>query len=107
MTAKHCACGVFVTADYARGVLVIFSFWVMFSHPWLAFAAHFTSSLLDEFDGSVARRLDQCSLFGGQLDMVLDRCETSISEAAFIHVFGRSCATVAQFFPKICNHYSY
>lgn len=41
-----------------------------------ALTMYLLSFVLDLFDGMAARRFDQCSEFGGLLDMVTDRCST-------------------------------
>lgn len=60
---------------------------VAFAHsrsPWKFFAYYFTGFVLDAADGLAARKLDQTSGFGAQLDMLTDRCAT----AALLTVLG-------------------
>ena len=64
----HCMC-----AGYVRIALIFLSFYVMLTHPWLACSAYFLSVLLDELDGTAARRLNQCTTYGAILDVVTDR----------------------------------
>mmetsp|Transcript_12484 Transcript_12484/g.18200 ORF Transcript_12484/g.18200 Transcript_12484/m.18200 type:complete len:229 (+) Transcript_12484:115-801(+) len=64
---------------YSRVVASLFSFFLMIFSPdqWqLATAAYLYSFAADLFDGMAARKYDQCSSFGGLLDMVTDRCST-------------------------------
>ena len=68
-----CAVFYFYT-DYVRIVLVLTSYYVMFTRPWLACSAYFSNVLLDELDGIAARKFDQCTQFGAVLDMIIDRC---------------------------------
>lgn len=49
---------------------------LMFSFVYLASISYLYSFAADLFDGMAARRLNQCSSFGGLLDMVTDRCST-------------------------------
>ena len=42
----------------------------------IAILLYLSSFIGDLFDGLVARKYDQCSEFGGMLDMVTDRCAT-------------------------------
>ena len=41
-----------------------------------AIVSYVYSFAADLFDGMAARKFDQCSSFGGLLDMVTDRCST-------------------------------
>lgn len=60
------------TAGYARIVLIL-AFILTFNHPWLAVALYLANVSLDELDGRAARQFNQCTNFGGMLDMVTDR----------------------------------
>lgn len=65
---------------YSRVVGAVGSFLLMICRPdkWsLAIALYISNFVGDLVDGWVARRLDQCSSFGGVLDMVTDRCSTA------------------------------
>mmetsp|Transcript_7684 Transcript_7684/g.8783 ORF Transcript_7684/g.8783 Transcript_7684/m.8783 type:complete len:233 (-) Transcript_7684:238-936(-) len=64
---------------YTRVLLGIISFVLMVFSPdnWFtAIMLYLTSFILDLFDGMAARKFDQCSEFGGLLDMITDRCAT-------------------------------
>ena len=65
---------------YARVALTLASLAPMYCAPemWgVAIACYVSSFVGDLFDGLAARRFDQCSTFGGLLDMVTDRCSTA------------------------------
>lgn len=44
---------------------------------WVAITLYLVSFVGDLFDGMAARRWNQCSTYGGLLDMVTDRCSTA------------------------------
>ena len=65
---------------YLRVVLTLASIVLMMCYPdhWEAAIACYVSSFVgDLFDGIAARKFDQCSSFGGLLDMITDRCSTA------------------------------
>lgn len=63
---------------YTRVVLTLLSIYYAFS-DWIIFVvAYSVSAILDLFDGMAARKFDQCSKFGGILDMVTDRVSTNM-----------------------------
>ncbi|WP_368859476.1 CDP-alcohol phosphatidyltransferase family protein [Methylobacterium crusticola] len=51
--------------------LLFTSFTLMFNHPWLPVAFYLANVTLDEFDGRGARKYNQCTKFGGMLDIVV------------------------------------
>lgn len=51
-------------------------FFVLVYHLTIASLMYLTSFILDLFDGIAARKFNQCSDFGGLLDMITDRCST-------------------------------
>lgn len=64
---------------YLRVLASLIGFVVMIMSPnhWLlAIILYISSFIGDLFDGIAARKFDQCSSFGGLLDMVTDRCAT-------------------------------
>eukprot|EP00558_Chaetoceros_sp_UNC1202_P004649 CAMPEP_0197239118 /NCGR_PEP_ID=MMETSP1429-20130617/5632_1 /TAXON_ID=49237 /ORGANISM="Chaetoceros sp., Strain UNC1202" /LENGTH=236 /DNA_ID=CAMNT_0042698463 /DNA_START=49 /DNA_END=759 /DNA_ORIENTATION=+ len=64
---------------YTRVVASLFSFFLMIFAPnqwFMATMSYIYSFAADLFDGMAARRFNQCSAFGGLLDMVTDRCST-------------------------------
>lgn len=64
---------------YTRVVASLFSFTLMIFVPdqwFLAIVSYIYSFAADLFDGMAARKFNQCSSFGGLLDMVTDRCST-------------------------------
>ena len=78
---------------------------ICFPEQWIAAIILYVSSFVgDLFDGMAARKFDQCSTFGGLLDMVTDRCSTA----------GLLCALSKEYSEKsnlvlvsyACNHFS-
>ncbi|KAJ2310338.1 phosphatidylinositol synthase 1 (CDP-alcohol phosphatidyltransferase1) [Coemansia sp. RSA 2611] len=64
---------------YSRVVLAAMAvFGMYYEHPCLTFVSYALSELLDVADGYYARKLNQCSKFGEVLDMVTDRCTTTV-----------------------------
>jgi CDP-diacylglycerol--inositol 3-phosphatidyltransferase len=64
---------------YGRVACALASFLIMICLPeyWiLAVALYLANFIGDLFDGFFARKLNQCSTYGGVLDMVTDRCGT-------------------------------
>ncbi|KAJ2806636.1 phosphatidylinositol synthase 1 (CDP-alcohol phosphatidyltransferase1) [Coemansia guatemalensis] len=49
-----------------------------YEHPFITFISYAASELLDVADGYYARKLGQCSKLGEVLDMVTDRCTTTV-----------------------------
>jgi CDP-diacylglycerol--inositol 3-phosphatidyltransferase len=65
---------------YFRVACSLTSFLLMIGFPrlWLfAIILYLLNFIGDLFDGLVARKLNQCSSFGGILDMLTDRCSTA------------------------------
>jgi CDP-diacylglycerol--inositol 3-phosphatidyltransferase len=62
---------------YFRGLLIIVAFCICFTHPYWFIVLYGMSQLLDGLDGYIARRMNQVSLYGAMLDMVLDRVSTT------------------------------
>ncbi|KAJ2713300.1 phosphatidylinositol synthase 1 (CDP-alcohol phosphatidyltransferase1) [Coemansia spiralis] len=64
---------------YSRVALTALAVFGMYTErPCTAFLAYAVSELLDAADGYYARKLGQCSKFGEVLDMVTDRCTTTV-----------------------------
>ncbi|PCH38087.1 CDP-diacylglycerol--inositol 3-phosphatidyltransferase [Wolfiporia cocos MD-104 SS10] len=63
---------------YARVILAGVALYFMSYHPRYCTLAYCISCLLDAADGHAARALGQTSKFGAVLDMVTDRCTTSM-----------------------------
>lgn len=64
---------------YSRVAFTMIAFFLMITDPrqWLiAVTLYLASFVGDLFDGMAARKFNQCSNFGGLLDMVTDRCST-------------------------------
>ncbi len=67
---------------YSRVLFSLLSFVLMIFAPqhqnqWsTAIILYIASFTLDLFDGMAARKFNQCSDFGGLLDMITDRCST-------------------------------
>ncbi len=65
---------------YSRVILTLTSLILMICFPekWIFATVLYVSSFVgDLFDGMAARKFDQCSTFGGLIDMVTDRCSTA------------------------------
>lgn len=64
---------------YIRVVLAAIACFSMFyEYPMLMFLSYGASEFLDVADGYYARKFNQCSKFGEVLDMVTDRCTTTV-----------------------------
>ncbi|KAJ1732653.1 phosphatidylinositol synthase 1 (CDP-alcohol phosphatidyltransferase1) [Coemansia biformis] len=64
---------------YSRVALSALAIYGMYyEYPLVAFVSYALSELLDAADGYYARKLGQCSKFGEVLDMVTDRCTTTV-----------------------------
>mmetsp|Transcript_28332 Transcript_28332/g.27154 ORF Transcript_28332/g.27154 Transcript_28332/m.27154 type:complete len:212 (-) Transcript_28332:263-898(-) len=61
---------------YARLILVIFSFYYAFISYKVSIVCYTLAFVGDVVDGYAARALNQCSVFGGYLDMITDRVST-------------------------------
>jgi phosphatidylglycerophosphate synthase len=65
---------------YLRVALTLTSIVLMICSPdhWIiAIVCYVASFVGDLFDGMAARKFDQCSSYGGLIDMVTDRCSTA------------------------------
>ena len=65
---------------YLRVICTVLSLILMICFPqrWIIAVILYVASFVgDLFDGLAARKFDQCSIFGGLLDMVTDRCSTA------------------------------
>ena len=62
---------------FSRVITMVLSLFLMRSHPTYTTIVYGISCLLDAVDGTMARKYDQCSLFGAVLDMVSDRSTTA------------------------------
>lgn len=85
---------------YARVLFTTLSLVLMISSPdhWiLAIVLYVASFVGDLFDGMAARRFDQCSVFGGLLDMVTDRCSTAGLLCVLSHEYSSSPSLVLVF----------
>ncbi|KAJ2359892.1 phosphatidylinositol synthase 1 (CDP-alcohol phosphatidyltransferase1) [Coemansia sp. RSA 2607] len=73
---------------YTRVFLTVVAGYSMFaSRPILMTLSYALSELLDAADGHYARKLNQCSKFGEVLDMVTDRCTTTILLTYLTHLY--------------------
>lgn len=63
---------------FARVVLVIVAFYYMPTAPATCGFCYLFSQFLDALDGHAARHWGQCTDFGAVLDMVTDRCATTM-----------------------------
>lgn len=66
---------------YLRLALLFVSTYTAFTRPITMVVCYSLSQALDWIDGILARRFDQCSLFGGLLDMVTDRVSNAVALA--------------------------
>jgi CDP-diacylglycerol--inositol 3-phosphatidyltransferase len=62
---------------YGRILLGVTSFYFMLHRPWLTVSLYLCNVTLDEVDGRAARRYNQCTKFGGLLDMITDKMNTA------------------------------
>lgn len=62
---------------YLRIALVVTAFCICFNYPYWFVGLYGASQLLDGLDGYVARRLQQTTVYGAMLDMMLDRVSTT------------------------------
>ena len=75
---------------YTRILLLIVCYFIK-DQDYLVFAAiYFVSFVLDFFDGFFARLCNQCSEFGGILDMLTDRIGTLILYIVIFELFVES-----------------
>lgn len=91
---------------YLRVALTLTSIVLMICYPgyWvIAIAFYMASFVGDLFDGMAARKFDQCSSFGGLIDMVTDRCST----AGLLCVLSREYSNVPTLVlvRRCCMHY--
>lgn len=91
---------------YLRVALTLTSIVLMICYPgyWvIAIAFYMASFVGDLFDGMAARKFDQCSSFGGLIDMVTDRCST----AGLLCVLSREYSNVPMLVlvRRCCMHY--
>ncbi|KAJ1941702.1 phosphatidylinositol synthase 1 (CDP-alcohol phosphatidyltransferase1) [Linderina macrospora] len=92
---------------YTRVALTCIAVYAMyFEHPTLMFLSYAVSELLDAADGYYARKLHQCSKFGEVLDMVTDRCTTTVLLTYLSQLYPR-CALAFCFLISldISSHY--
>lgn len=68
---------ILISSD-TRIILAIISLYFMPLHSRRCSAIYTTSCLLDAFDGYFTRKLNQHTKFGAVLDMVTDRCTTTV-----------------------------
>ena len=66
-------------------LLILFIFYDIHEECYIALGCYFISIFLDEFDGRIARYLNQCSSFGSQLDYAIDYCSVHL---IFISCYG-------------------
>lgn len=74
---------------YIRIVLSVLAF-LNFKKPTTFFAYYFTGFVLDGADGLAARKLNQSSQFGAQLDMLTDRCATAALLTLLAHLYPKA-----------------
>ncbi|KAJ2437120.1 phosphatidylinositol synthase 1 (CDP-alcohol phosphatidyltransferase1) [Coemansia sp. RSA 2424] len=73
---------------YSRVLLsAVAAYSMYYEHPSVMFFSYALSELLDAADGYYARKLGQCSKFGEVLDMVTDRCTTTVLLTYLAHLY--------------------
>ncbi|KAJ2059416.1 phosphatidylinositol synthase 1 (CDP-alcohol phosphatidyltransferase1) [Coemansia sp. S146] len=73
---------------YSRVLLSgVAAYSMYYEHPSVMFISYALSELLDAADGYYARKLGQCSKFGEVLDMVTDRCTTTVLLTYLAHLY--------------------
>ena len=72
---------------YLRVGLLVVSAFTAFTNPILKVVANSVSQALDWTDGILARKYDQCTEFGGLLDMVTDRVSNAVILAILAALF--------------------
>ncbi|KAL7521551.1 hypothetical protein ACHAWX_006229 [Stephanocyclus meneghinianus] len=85
---------------YLRILLTLTSLFLMICHPTLfrtASLLYVSSFVGDLFDGMAARKFNQCSAFGGLMDMVTDRCATTGLLCVLIREFAHRSSLVLLF----------
>ncbi|KZT11221.1 CDP-diacylglycerol--inositol 3-phosphatidyltransferase [Laetiporus sulphureus 93-53] len=100
-----------MTLGYSRIILAGFALYFMSYHPKYCTIAYGISCLLDAADGHAARALGQTSKFGAVLDMVTDRCTTSLllcylSSAYPDHIWVFQCLITLDFSSHYMHMYS-
>jgi len=63
---------------YLRVALAVAAFYYMMTDPWKCCFYYLLSGFMDALDGHAARKWGQSSQFGACLDMITDRCATSL-----------------------------
>ncbi|KAJ2724833.1 phosphatidylinositol synthase 1 (CDP-alcohol phosphatidyltransferase1) [Coemansia sp. Benny D115] len=93
---------------YSRVLLTVLAVYFMYyEYPALMFLSYALSELLDAADGYYARKLGQCSKFGEVLDMVTDRCTTTVLLTYLASIYPTYLAPVFCFLISldISSHY--
>ncbi|KAJ1986327.1 phosphatidylinositol synthase 1 (CDP-alcohol phosphatidyltransferase1) [Coemansia thaxteri] len=76
---------------YTRVLLsAVATFSMYYEFPTVMFISYALSELLDAADGYYARKLGQCSKLGEVLDMVTDRCTTTVLLTYLAHLYPSS-----------------
>eukprot|EP01063_Lacrimia_lanifica_P003636 TRINITY_DN1195_c0_g1_i1.p2 TRINITY_DN1195_c0_g1~~TRINITY_DN1195_c0_g1_i1.p2 ORF type:complete len:227 (+),score=106.79 TRINITY_DN1195_c0_g1_i1:55-681(+) len=87
---------------YARVALTIYSYFIFFDDPMTFLICYWVGFLLDAADGQAARMLNQCSKFGGILDMITDRAATAglvlLLSHLYVAEYGKTVAVWAALF---------
>ncbi|KNC78038.1 hypothetical protein SARC_09513 [Sphaeroforma arctica JP610] len=73
---------------FARIFLALGAFWFAEVDPFATFWLYALSCFLDAFDGLAARHFDQSTLLGAALDMLTDRCATTLMLVQLACMYG-------------------
>eukprot|EP01134_Creolimax_fragrantissima_P006236 CFRG6236T1 len=73
---------------FARIFLALAAFWYAEVEPMLTFWLYGTSCFLDALDGLAARHFNQSTLLGAALDMLTDRCSTTLMLVQLACMYG-------------------
>lgn len=69
---------------YIRIALILMCYYLYPKHYLIGLFAYILSQILDWADGHTARLLNQCSTFGQNLDMLIDRVGTLVLVFLFV-----------------------
>ncbi len=74
-------------SGYVRILSTFLAFYYVFTDPIPSFSFYLLGQGLDAIDGMTARAFNQCSKFGGLLDMLTDRMSTAVLLIVLSHLY--------------------